>query len=101
MQKKFCHNFISAIRKLNTHSIVARTGLLFPQNSFARLVTPASHLFKIENRRFYTIKMDGDVVHDKENSLFFVKLTNDGGKSLLSTQLFCSTSITGLENVSS
>lgn len=27
--------------------------------------------------------MDGDVVHDKENSLFFVKLTNDGGKAVL------------------
>ena len=44
--------------------------------------------------------MDGDVVHDKESSLFFVTLTNDGGKSLLSTQLFCSTSITGFDNFS-
>ena len=90
---KLYHSFISAIRKFNAHSIVARTGLFFPKNSSARLVVPAFHLFGIENRRFYAV-MEGDVVHDKDNNLFFVKLTNDGGKSMLSTQLFSSTSIT-------
>ena len=36
---------------------------------------------KLSNRNFCT-EMEGEIVHDKDNQVFFVQLTNDGGKPL-------------------
>ena len=70
-----------AIRVFATAGKKARTGIFAPQQS-TRLASAHSRLGELVQLRYSSsTKMEGAIVHDRENSVFFVQLTNNGGKS--------------------
>ena len=69
---------------LNTASREAGTRLFVLQKS-GRLTFPSSQLCGVVKRHLNTTAMEGNIIHDKDNKVFFVQLTNNGGKGSLIT----------------